>query len=90
MQLLGRRGEGRGVDLLNIIEQDVPKMTDFWSAALPHMGWNRVCIRRRATGCFRVLKMALFLLFTATRAGQPWTIARCNYGEAVYRGGTER
>ncbi|EBQ8634728.1 imidazole glycerol phosphate synthase subunit HisH, partial [Salmonella enterica] len=42
MQLLGRRSEEtRGVDLLNIIEQDVPKMTDF-GLPLPHMGWNRV------------------------------------------------
>ncbi|SUG70979.1 imidazole glycerol phosphate synthase subunit HisH [Salmonella enterica subsp. enterica] len=67
MQLLGRRSEEtRGVDLLNIIEQDVPKMTDF-GLPLPHMA-GIACIRRRATGCFRALKMApIFTLFTATR-----------------------
>ena len=42
MQLLGRRSEeSNGVDLLGIIEEDVPKMTDF-GLPLPHMGWNRV------------------------------------------------
>ncbi|MGS9407126.1 imidazole glycerol phosphate synthase subunit HisH, partial [Salmonella enterica subsp. enterica serovar Infantis] len=42
MQLLGRRSEEtRVVDLLNIIEPDLPKMTDF-GLPLPHMGLNRV------------------------------------------------
>ena len=42
MQLLGRRSEeSNGVDLLGIIEEDVPKMTDH-GLPLPHMGWNRV------------------------------------------------
>ncbi len=42
MQLLGRRSEeSNGVDLLGIIDEDVPKMTDF-GLPLPHMGWNRV------------------------------------------------
>ena len=42
MQLLGRRSEEtNGVDLLGIIDQDVPKMTDH-GLPLPHMGWNRV------------------------------------------------
>ncbi len=42
MQLLGRRSEeSNGVDLLGIIEVDVPKMTDH-GLPLPHMGWNRV------------------------------------------------
>ena len=42
MQLLGRRSEeSNGVDLLGIIEEDVPKMTDH-GLPLPHMGWNRL------------------------------------------------
>ena len=42
MQLLGKRSEeNNGVDLLGIIEEEVPKMTDH-GLPLPHMGWNRV------------------------------------------------
>ena len=42
MQLLGRRSEeSNGVDLLGIIDELMPKMTDF-GLPLPHMGWNRV------------------------------------------------
>ncbi len=42
MQMLGRRSEeNNGVDLLGIIDEDVPKMTDH-GLPLPHMGWNRV------------------------------------------------
>ena len=42
MQLLGRRSEeSNGVELLGIIEEDVPKMADH-GLPLPHMGWNRV------------------------------------------------
>lgn len=38
----GRRSEeSNGVDLLGIIDEDVPKMTDH-GLPLPHMGWNRV------------------------------------------------
>ncbi len=33
--------ENNGVDLLGIIEEEVPKMTDH-GLPLPHMGWNRV------------------------------------------------
>ena len=42
MQILGRRSEeNNGVDLLGIIDEDVPKMTDH-GLPLPHMGWTRV------------------------------------------------
>ncbi len=38
----GRRSEeSNGVDLLGIIDEDVPKMTDL-GLPLPHIGWNRV------------------------------------------------
>nr|VUD23605.1 imidazole glycerol phosphate synthase subunit HisH [Salmonella sp. NCTC 7297] len=67
MQLLGRRSEEtRGVDLLNIIEQDVPKMTTL--VCLCRTWAGIAFIRRRATGCFRALKMApIFTLCTAMR-----------------------
>ncbi len=59
MQLLGRRSEeSNGVDLLGIIDEDVPKMTDF-GLPLPHMGWNRVYPQ---AGTRRT-----FTLFTATQ-----------------------
>lgn len=49
MQLLGKRSEeNNGVDLLGIIEQDVPKMTDH-GLPLPHMGWNGVCQSGRSS-----------------------------------------
>ena len=56
MQLLGRRSEeSNGVDLLGIIEEDVPKMTDHGRCRT----WaGTAFIRRRATGCSRVLKTA--------------------------------
>lgn len=65
MQLLGRRSEeSNGVDLLGIIEEDVPKMTDH-GLPLPHMGWNR-SIRKPGTVCSAVSMTALiFISFTA-------------------------
>lgn len=65
MQLLGRRSEeSNGVSLLGIIEQDVPKMTDF-GLPLPHMGWNRV-YPQAGNRLFGALKMArISTLFTA-------------------------
>lgn len=67
MQLLGRRSEeSNGVDLLGIIDEDVPKMTDF-GLPLPHMA-GTAFTRRQATACFRGLKTArTFTLFTATQ-----------------------
>jgi glutamine amidotransferase len=65
MQLLGRRSEeSNGVSLLGIIEQDVPKMTDF---GLP-LPWAGIAsIRRREIVCSRALKMArISTLYTAT------------------------
>lgn len=67
MQLLGRRSEEtRGVDLLNIIEQDVPKMTDF-GLPLPHMGWNRVYPQAGNRLFQGIEDGAYFTLCTATR-----------------------
>lgn len=65
MQLLGRRSEeSNGVSLLGIIEQDVPKMTDF-GLPLPHMGWNRV-YPQAGNRLFGALKMArISTLYTA-------------------------
>lgn len=65
MQLLGRRSEeSNGVSLLGIIEQDVPKMTDF-GLPLPHMGWNRV-YPQAGNRLFQALKMArISTLYTA-------------------------
>ncbi|STM38379.1 imidazole glycerol phosphate synthase subunit [Escherichia coli] len=79
MQLLGRRSEeSTGVDLLGIIDEDVPKMTDF-GLPLPHMGWNRV-YPRQATACFRGLKTArTFTLFTVTQCRSIRDHRPCNY-----------
>ena len=68
MQLLGRRSEeSNGVDLLGIIDEDVPKMTDF-GLPLPHMGWNRVYPAGRQPPVSGGLKTArTFTLFTATQ-----------------------
>lgn len=65
MQLLGHRSEeSNGVSLLGIIEQDVPKMTDF-GLPLPHMGWNRV-YPQAGNRLFQALKMArISTLYTA-------------------------
>ncbi|STL59863.1 imidazole glycerol phosphate synthase subunit [Escherichia coli] len=67
MQLLGRRSEEtNGVDLLGIIDQDVPKMTDH-GLPLPHMGWNRV-YPKAGDRLFRGIEDgAYFTSFTATR-----------------------
>ncbi|EIB9944841.1 imidazole glycerol phosphate synthase subunit HisH, partial [Salmonella enterica subsp. enterica serovar Java] len=82
MQLLGRRSEEtRGVDLLNIIEQDVPKMTDF-GLPLPHMGWNRV-YPQAGNRLFQGIEDGAYFYFVHSYAMpvNPWTIAQCNYGE---------
>ncbi len=54
------------------------------------MGWNRVCIRRRATIVQGIEDGAYFTLFTATLdAGQPAVVAQCRW-RAVYRNGTRK
>ncbi len=55
-----------GVDLLGIIDEDVPKMTDF-GLPLPHMGWNRV-YPQAGNRLFQGSKTArTFTLFTVTQ-----------------------
>lgn len=52
------------MSLLSIIEQDVPKMSDF-GLPLPHMGWNRVYPQAEIV-CSVALKMArISTLYTA-------------------------
>lgn len=82
MQILGRRSdETQGVDLLGIIEQDVPKMTDF-GLPLPHMGWNRV-YPQAGNRLFQGIEDGAYFYFVHSYAMpvNPWTIAQCNYGE---------
>ena len=82
MQLLGRRSEEtNGVDLLGIIEQDVPKMTDF-GLPLPHMGWNRV-YPKAGDRLFRGIEDGAYFYFVHSYAMpvNEYTIAQCNYGE---------
>ncbi len=65
MQLLGRRSEeSNGVDLLGIIEEDVPKMTDH---GLPRRIWAGTgSTRKPGTVCSAVLMTArIFISFTA-------------------------
>ena len=81
MQLLGRRSEeSNGVSLLGIIDQDVPKMTDF-GLPLPHMGWNRV---RYAADhpLFAGIEQDSHFYFVHSYAVLPNenTIATCEYG----------
>jgi glutamine amidotransferase len=83
MQLLGRRSEeSNGVDLLGIIDEDVPKMTDH-GLPLPHMGWNRV-YAKAGDRLFRGIEDGAYFYFVHSYA-MPVnvnTIAQCNYGEA--------
>lgn len=67
MQLLGKRSEeNNGVDLLGIIDQDVPKMTDH-GLPLPHMAGTGYMLKR-AIVCFAALKTGrIFTSSTATR-----------------------
>ncbi len=89
MQLLGRRSEEtRGVDLLNIIEQDVPK-NRLWSAAATHGLESRVSAG--GNRLFQALKMApIFTCSQLRDAGQPVDYRPVQLRRAVYRGGTER
>lgn len=82
MQILGRHSEEtNGVDLLGIIDQDVPKMTDF-GLPLPHMGWNRV-YPQAGNRLFQGIEDGAWFYFVHSYAMpvNPWTIAQCNYGE---------
>ena len=59
MQLLRRRyAKKQRVDLLGIIDEDVPKMTDF--GLLPPHGLERVYPQAWATACFRIEDGAYF------------------------------
>ncbi|KNC91489.1 imidazole glycerol phosphate synthase subunit HisH [Trabulsiella odontotermitis] len=83
MQLLGRRSEEtRGVDMLGIIDQDVPKMIDR-GLPLPHMGWNRV-YAKAGNPLFRNIEDGAYFYFVHSyaMAVNPYTIARCEYGDA--------
>jgi glutamine amidotransferase len=83
MQILGRRSEeSNGVDLLGIIDEDVPKMTDH-GLPLPHMGWNRV-YAKAGDRLFRGIEDGAYFYFVHSYA-MPVnvnTIAQCTYGEA--------
>ncbi|MGO3449368.1 MAG: imidazole glycerol phosphate synthase subunit HisH [Kluyvera intermedia] len=83
MQLLGRHSEEtHGVDLLGIIDQDVPKMTDFGLPS-PHMGWNRV-YPKAGDRLFRGIEDGTYFYFVHSYAMpvNEHTIAQCHYGEA--------
>ncbi|MFJ2975015.1 imidazole glycerol phosphate synthase subunit HisH [Kluyvera sp. NPDC087067] len=83
MQLLGRHSEETlGVDLLGIIDQDVPKMTDF-GLPLPHMGWNRV-YPKAGDRLFSGIEDGAYFYFVHSYAMpvNEYTIAQCHYGEA--------
>jgi len=83
MQLLGRHSEEtHGVDLLGIIDRDVPKMTDF-GLPLPHMGWNRV-YPKAGDRLFRGIEDGAYFYFVHSYAMSvnEHTIAQCHYGEA--------
>lgn len=82
MQLLGRFSEEtRGVDLLGIIEQDVPKMKDV-GLPLPHMGWNQV-YAKAGNRLFQGIEDGAYFYFVHSYAMpvNAYTIARCDYGE---------
>ncbi|SFR01379.1 MULTISPECIES: imidazole glycerol phosphate synthase subunit HisH [unclassified Enterobacter] len=83
MQLLGRRSEeNNGVDLLGIIEEDVPKIPDA-GLPLPHMGWNRV-YPKAGNRLFNGIEDGSWFYFVHSYAMpvNAFTIAQCQYGEA--------
>ena len=83
MQLLGERSEeNQGVETLGIIDEAVPKMTDF-GLPLPHMGWNRV-YPKAGNRLFNGIEDGEYFYFVHSYAMpvNPYTIAQCNYGEA--------
>ncbi|WP_058914175.1 imidazole glycerol phosphate synthase subunit HisH [Entomohabitans teleogrylli] len=82
MQLLGSRSaENTGVETLGIIDQEVPHMTDF-GLPLPHMGWNQV-YHKAGNRLFSGIDDGAYFYFVHSYAMpvNPWTIARCDYGE---------
>ncbi|MDW2741431.1 imidazole glycerol phosphate synthase subunit HisH [Atlantibacter subterraneus] len=82
MQLLGSRSEeNQGVETLGIIDQAVPKMTDF-GLPLPHMGWNRV-YPKAGNRLFNGIEDGAYFYFVHSYAMpvNTSTIAQCNYGE---------
>ncbi|WP_318378322.1 imidazole glycerol phosphate synthase subunit HisH [Enterobacter sp.] len=83
MQILGRRSEeNNGVDLLGIIEEDVPKIPDA-GLPLPHMGWNRV-YPKAGNRLFNGIEDGSWFYFVHSYAMpvNAFTIAQCQYGEA--------
>ncbi len=81
MQLLGRFSEeNNGVNLLGIIDQDVPKMEDV-GLPLPHMGWNRVH-PKAGNRLFQGIEDGSYFYFVHSYAMpvNPNTIAQCQYG----------
>ncbi|WP_318367775.1 imidazole glycerol phosphate synthase subunit HisH [Enterobacter sp.] len=83
MQLLGRRSEeNNGIDLLGIIEEDVPKIPDA-GLPLPHMGWNRV-YPKAGNRLFNGIEDGSWFYFVHSYAMpvNAFTIAQCQYGEA--------
>ena len=82
MQLLGSRSEeNQGVETLGIIDEAVPKMTDF-GLPLPHMGWNRV-YPKAGNRLFNGIEDGAYFYFVHSYAMpvNAYTIAQCNYGE---------
>ena len=83
LQLLGNHSdENGGIDMLGIIDQPVPKMTDF-GLPLPHMGWNRV-YPKAGDHLFRGIDDGAYFYFVHSYAMpvNAHTIAQCSYGEA--------
>ena len=81
MQLLGRFSEeNSGVDLLGIIDQDVPKMEDV-GLLLPHIGWNQV-YPKAGNRLFQGIDDGAYFYFVHSYAMpvNPYTIAQCQYG----------
>ncbi|WP_312925443.1 imidazole glycerol phosphate synthase subunit HisH [Atlantibacter hermannii] len=82
MQLLGARSEeNQGVETLGIIDEAVPKMTDF-GLPLPHIGWNRV-YPKAGNRLFNGIEDGEYFYFVHSYAMpvNAYTIAQCNYGE---------
>ncbi|XTZ39838.1 imidazole glycerol phosphate synthase subunit HisH [Salmonella enterica] len=82
MQLLGRFSEeNNGIELLGIIDQDVPKMKDV-GLPLPHMGWNQV-YPQADNRLFQGIDDGAYFYFVHSYAMpvNANTIARCDYGE---------
>ncbi|UYU30714.1 imidazole glycerol phosphate synthase subunit HisH [Siccibacter colletis] len=82
MQLLGSHSdESGGVELLGIIDEPVPHMTDV-GLPLPHMGWNRV-YPKAGNHLFRGIEDGAYFYFVHSYAMpvNPCTIAQCSYGE---------